>query len=333
MSRLLRAELARARARPAVWVVAGLVLLGVLGLVVTAWWETRPPSSAERAEAHVAYEAAAAEWRATGDEQLRACHDEQRTLAPGDPGTYDCALLEPVPERFLPLRPGLWQLLEERVESVGVMLALGALMVGASLVGAEFASGAIATWLTFAPRRGHVFVGKVAAAVLVSVPVVVAAFVLLAGAVAAVAQVRGVDASAPGLPGAAWPDLLGRAARWGVVAVGAALLGAGLAFALRHVGAVLGVVVWWVAAVESALRLVWPAAGWLPLSVNLAAWTWGSSGYAVPACRPDPTAPGLEVCQDVWHEVGAAQGAAVACTLVLAALVLGLVSFRRRDVA
>ncbi|QGQ19931.1 hypothetical protein GC089_12780 [Cellulomonas sp. JZ18] len=332
MSRLLRAELARARARPAVWVVAGLVLLGVLGLVVTAWWETRPPSTTERAEARVAYEAAAADWRETGDEQLRACRDAQRSLPPGDPGAYDCALLEPVPERFLPLRPGLWQLLEERVETTGTVLALGALLVGASLVAAEFASGAVATWLTFAPRRGHVFASKVAAAVLVSVPVVVAAFVVLAGLLAAVAHLRGVETFPPGVPETAWTDVLGRAGRWAVVAVGAALLGAGLGFALRHVGAVLGVVVWWAAAVESALRLVWPAAGWLPLSVNLAAWTWGSSGYGVPACRPDPAAPGLEVCEEVWHVVGAGQGAAVAGTLVVLALVLGLVSFRRRDV-
>ncbi|WP_136520694.1 hypothetical protein [Cellulomonas telluris] len=332
MSRLLRAELARARARPAVWVVAGLVLLGVLGLVLTAWWQTRSPSAEQVAAAHVAYEEAVVRWDETGDAQLRDCREAQRALPPGDPGRFDCALLAPVPEAFLPLRPGLWQLADERVDAAGVMLALGAFMLGATLVGAEFASGAIATWLTFAPRRGQVFATKVAAAVLVTLPVVAAAFVLLAVALLVVCQVHAVETFSPGVLATSWVDLLQRAARWAAVAVGGTLLGAGLAFALRHVGAVLGVAVWWLAAVESALRLVLPAAGWLPLAVNVTAWTRGSAEYAVPVCRPDPAAPGLEVCENVWHVVGGAQGAVVAGSLVVLALVLGLVSFRWRDV-
>ena len=41
-----------------------------------------------------------------------------------------------------------------------LLVAVVAFMIAASFIGAEYGSGSIANWLTFIPRRGHVFWSK-----------------------------------------------------------------------------------------------------------------------------------------------------------------------------
>ena len=53
MTRLLRAELARVRARPIVWAAVALAALGAVGIVVLGWWDSRPPSPAHRLRAFI----------------------------------------------------------------------------------------------------------------------------------------------------------------------------------------------------------------------------------------------------------------------------------------
>ena len=330
MIRLLRAELARVRARPAVWGAVGLVLLGTLGLVVSAWWATRAPTAAQLAHAEEVYRSAALAWQETGEDQVRTCLDAQRGLVPGDPGHVDCTRLEPVREQYLPARPGGYALLDGRVDTVGLLAGIAAFLAATTLVCAEFASGAVGTWLTFAPRRGRVFVTRMAAAGLAALPIALAGFVALVVAVLLIGHLRG---GAESVPWASWADLAGRVARWHAVVVGAALLGAGLGFVVRHSGAVTGLAVWWVAAVESALRIVLPSAGWLPMSVNVTAVLRGEGTYVVPSCVADPRAPGGEVCERVLHTVGAGQGVLVSGALVVLVVVAGWASFRLRDVS
>ena len=55
------------------------------------------------------------------------------------------------------------------------LVAMTALMIGGSFIGAEFSSGSIANWLSFIPRRGQVYASKL---------ITVAAFSALVSAVA-----------------------------------------------------------------------------------------------------------------------------------------------------
>jgi len=329
---LLRAELARAAARPLVWLVAAGLVLGAIGLVALGWWETRPPSAAEVAAADLAYQDVLGAWEADGDARIAKCRDLEATLRAEQPGQdldLGCDAMAPVPEMFLPLRPGLGELLDGRLPSIGVMLVLGLLMVGVGLVTSDLQSGAMGTWLTFAPRRGRVLVSRLVAAVVAALPCGLLALAVLVAGLALVCAVHGTSLA---VPAAEWASMGGRAGRWLVAGLGATALGVGLAFALRHAAAVTGLVVWWGAAIESALPLVLPSARWLPLSTNLTAWTSGQADYGVETCVPDPRVPGGEVCEEVLHVVGMGQGALVTGAMVVVALVAGWVVFRLRDV-
>ena len=48
------------------------------------------------------------------------------------------------------------------------LVALAALMVAGSFIGAEYSTGSIANWLSFIPRRGQVFASKLITVVTLS---------------------------------------------------------------------------------------------------------------------------------------------------------------------
>lgn len=331
MTPLLRAELARVRARPLVLGMLLLVLLGGVGLVLSGWWSTRPPSPAQVETARAELAEAEAHWQAQGAEMVALCLEwqEQARAEDGSDVDHGCDDMAPVLERFLPYRPGLAALLAEKLPTFGTMASLAMAMTAAGLVTSEFRSGAIATWLTFAPRRGRVYLAKLAAASVAGLVVALVPAALTLGGLAAVCALNGVGWAAD----AAWTAGLGTSAwRWLALGLAAGAAAHGLAFAVRHAAAVTGVVVWWVATVETALPLVLPAAGWLRMSTNVTAVVEGTAWYDVPACVADASAPTGRTCELVTHTVGAGQGALVAGVLVVLVVVGGWASFRFRDV-
>lgn len=330
MSALLRAELARVRARPLVLGMLLLVLLGGVGLVLSGWWATRPPSPAQLEAAQSELAGAQELWQAEGEEVVARCRELQaEARADGSEVDHLCDGMAPTLERFLPYRPGLAEILAEKLPTFGTTAALAMAMTAAGLVTSEFRSGAIATWLTFAPRRGRVFLAKLAAALAAGLVVALVPAVLTLGGLVAVCTLNGAGWGAD----AAWAaGLVTSAWRWLVVGLAAAATLHGLAFALRHAAAVIGVVVWWVLTVESALPLVLPAAGWLRVSTNVRAVVEGVAWYDVPACVADATSPTGRTCELVTHTVGAGQGALVGGALVVLVVVGGWLSFRFRDV-
>ncbi|ADG74061.1 conserved hypothetical protein [Cellulomonas flavigena DSM 20109] len=323
MTALLRAELARARARPLVLGMLLLVLLGGLGLVLTGWWSTRPPSPAQVEAARVAL--------AEQEQVVALCLEAQaQARAAGGPDAeHGCSDVVPSLERFLPQRPTLAAVLTGRLPTFGTLAVLAMAMTAAGLVTSEFRSGAIATWLTFAPRRGQVFLTKLAASSVAALVVALVPAVLTLAGLVAVCALNGV---AWGVDGAWAVRFLTSAVRWLVVGLAVAAAVHGLAFAVRHAAAVTAVAVWWVATVESALPLVLPEAGWLRTSTNIAAFVEGRAWYWVPVCVTDPTVPSGETCELASHAVGAGQGALVGGVLVVLMVVVGWLSFRFRDV-
>ncbi|MBT0995383.1 ABC transporter permease subunit [Cellulomonas sp. DKR-3] len=328
MSALVRAELARVRARTVVWGTALVLVVAALGFVVAAWDDTRPPTEQQVAEAQVAFDAALADHERHHDEQVARCEEVEGDVPADEDGT-SCEELfaAPVLEAFLPYRPALAETFARRLQPMTWVLVVGLLVMGVSLVSADLASGAMSTWLTFAPRRGRVLLSRLVAALAAAVPVAVLALGTAALGIVAVLAWNG----ALGTDRADAAQELA-SITWRALATGlwATTLGLGLAFALRHAAAVAGVVVWWVAAVESALPTIFPQARGVTLGTNLGAWVEGVGYWLTEECAPD--AAGVETCTTVEHVVTQAQGGLVLLGVALVALGLGALAFRLRDI-
>jgi ABC-type transport system involved in multi-copper enzyme maturation permease subunit len=141
------------------------------------------------------------------------------------------------------------------------------LLVGASLVGAEYRFGTLTTLLAWEPRRLRVLVAKVVAAMLVVAAGYLVVEALLALALVPVAVTRGTFA---GADAAFARGVAGQVLRGTALAGGLAGLGACLATLGRNTSAALGALVVHLIAVEAVLRAQRPA--WTPwyLAENLA---------------------------------------------------------------
>ncbi|UJP41381.1 ABC transporter permease subunit [Cellulomonas palmilytica] len=329
MSGLLRAELMRVRARSAVWGTAVVLVVAALGFVVAAWDDTRPPSAAQVAEAHEQLALATQVWEHLHELREQECADGSADgAADGTAVESSCEPLGPPPllDEFIPYRPGLVETLEVRYEPMAVVVVLGLLVMGVTLVTADFGSGAMGTWLTFAPRRGRVLVSRVVASLAAAVPVALGALGTGLVGVVVVVAVNGATGDASG----AVPLVALATARALAAGLWATAVGVGLAFALRVGAGVAGLVVWWVAACETALPLIVPVTRPMTLGTNLRAWLDGGTTYVVDECVDLPTET---VCAPVEHVVGWTQGGGVLLVVALVVVGLGALSFRVRDVA
>ena len=108
-----------------------------------------------------AYEEDPADW----EENERTCDSSGRPAR-------DCRYPEPQLTSS-PHRP-FGEVAAESLQLSIYLVALAALMMAGSFIGAEYSSGSIANWLSFLPRRGRVFASKL---------ITVAAFSALASAV------------------------------------------------------------------------------------------------------------------------------------------------------
>jgi len=323
---LLRAELLRVRARAVVWGTAVVMLVAALGFVVAAWDDTRRPSAQAVAQAEEDLVVALERWERDRPTWLEAC---ERIAEEGEESLEDaCAGLDvpPTLEQVMPYRPGLVEVLETRYAPMAVVVVLGLLVMGVVLVTGDFTSGAMGTWLTFAPRRGRVLVSRLVAALVAGVPV---ALVALGGALVGILAVVAANGALGDTADAARTAVVATA-RALAAGLWAVAVGTGLAFALRVGAGVAGLVVWWVAAVESALPLLVPATRGSTVATNLRAWLDGGTAYGVEECVAGPQG---EVCDVVEHVVGAAQGGVLLLVVAVVVVALGAVSFGVRDVA
>lgn len=325
MSATVRAELLRIRSRAVTWGTLALVLLAATGLVIGAWHDTRPPSAQEVQTAQEAYAAALDDWTQGRDEWIDRCEETGGSAGTGQ--TCADMFAPPVLEAFLPYRPAMAEVVTSWFAFVGPIVALGMLLMSVSLVTADFASGAMAGWLTFQPRRSRVFAGRLLATAVAAVPLVVLTVVLTAGAMVAVLAVNDALFGSSGEALRAVAAASGRAVAGALWAVA---IGAGLAFLLRHAAAVAGVVVWWVAALEVALPTLVPASRPYTLLTSLQAWFSGGTFYGVEKCGPG--LQGGEVCDWVDVDVSQVHGGLVLLAVAVAVTGVSLLVFRLRDV-
>jgi ABC-2 type transport system permease protein len=234
MIRLFLAELNRLRSRRLTWVAAiGIVLaLGLLQFAVYS--SVKPPSAADVAEAQQSYQQAKKEYdleysqhKAEIDAQAQQC------AAQGTPAE-ECTG-EPQLSNYLSTPTPFAQIGGVAVAVSVFLTSLAFLLLGASFIGAEYSSGALANWLTFIPQRGKVLGAKVLALLAVTAVSSAVATGLTLGVVALLTKL--VDEPITGVA-----KLIATGGRGVLIAMICAVIGFGLALLTRHTIAAAGTV-------------------------------------------------------------------------------------------
>lgn len=195
-------------------------------------------------------------------------------------------------------------------------LALTGLIIGAASLGADYSSRALATLLTWEPRRLRVLASRATAAATVTLAASLAAQLLLIGALAPAVFAHGTNTTplTQWLPTTAWLSL-----RCALLAATMAAIGVAVAAISRSTTAAIVGVAAYLVLVERTVLGTLPSAGrWLLISDSIA-WVSGDPGIHVGG--PSGTTP----------QVGAAGLVLLAVTAGLYALAATI--FARRDIA
>ena len=253
---LLRSEVLRFRSRRLVWVLATLALLGILiGVGIGAVKSHRPTPAQE------------AEFAQAVRQEMASCMAgvfvRPSDLPPGETMASFCVQRLGIDNQ----RPAELELatLPDILKGTSFLLIVIGLVVGASVVGADWQSGTMATLLTWEPRRIRLLLAR--ALVVAASAFLLAVFLqtVLSLGIAEASSLRGTTA---GTGGAFTRSVVGVIARIGVMAAIVSLVGVAVSTVGRATSASLGVVFVYLALVESLLRALVPRiARWL-LSVN-----------------------------------------------------------------
>ena len=225
MIRLIRAEVDRLLSRRFTKIALVVVLLVIASFQVAAYFEMQPPTQSELADAQRFYSEQHRDWVLNHESYEQECVD-----AGGTP--TDCAYPEPQLSDFVFVQ-SFEDVARGSVQISIYLVAMTALMIGGSFIGAEFSSGSIANWLSFIPRRGQVYASKL---------VTVAGFSAVVSAIAAaltIAAVVGIarwqDVTVVGLE-----RLIGTGARGVLIAIALAIVGFCISLVGRHTAAAIG---------------------------------------------------------------------------------------------
>jgi hypothetical protein len=192
-----------------------------------------------------------------------------------------------------------------------IFLAIGGLLGGASMVGAEWRAGTMTTVLTWEPRRVRVAVAKLAAAGVLAFLIAV----LLLGVFCLALVPAGVRGSREGTDAAWFGGLVGGVLRGGLLTSFAAVLGASVAMVGRNTAAALGGAFAYLMVGENVLR------AWKPWLVR---WLIGENSATVLLGGTPDAAP-------FQRSVAVALATLALYVGVLA--VAAVASFRARDVS
>jgi ABC-2 type transport system permease protein len=203
------------------------------------------------------------------------------------------------------------------IRDASAPLALLGFIVGASLVGADYASHAFATLLTWEPRRRRVMGVHAAASALVVWCASLAALAVLCLALLPTALVHGTGGS----PSGGWyVSLAGLAIRCALLAAAIAVVGVACATITRStVAAVAAIALYWLA-VERTVWGLWP---------SVARWLFVADAQAWMAPRHDSNIA-LSSGGETGHAVGTA--GLLLLGVVLALYVIASWAISRRDV-
>jgi ABC-type transport system involved in multi-copper enzyme maturation permease subunit len=252
MISLVATELRRAGARRLVRVAAIAAFIGIGVAATLTAVNSHGPTDAQLAEGQRFYQQDL-------DRCLAGKFIRERDLRPGQTMEEFCdeaVLLS----NYLPNDEFHLSGLPNIVSGTSILLILGALLIGASLVGAEWHAGTMTTLLTWEPRRLRVLVAKTIAAAVVTFVLSVALLIVLSGLLWLVASTRGVT---EGLKGGFWGDVAGGVIRASAAASIASLIGLAVAMVGRNTAAAIGLGFAYLGVVEQLIRGLRPA--WQPM--------------------------------------------------------------------
>jgi ABC-2 type transport system permease protein len=323
MTRLLLAELGRLRSRRLTWIAVALVALVIALLQIAVWQSVKPLTPAELAQGQAQYQQARQDY-----EQNREQYAEQEKQCVDAGNTAEQCHYEPKPEDYasrsvIPFP----EIAKITLTSSVFLTTLTLLLLGASFIGAEYTSGALANWLSFIPERGKVFATKLLALTLVA-----AVFTALTSAVTIVAAVlvsRAVGGSVSEVG-----NLFQIGGRGVLIGVIGTVLGFCLAMVTRHTIAAAGVVLGYllvssvVTALVQSIESLQGLVPWLPES-NLQAIL--NHGYSYQVYGRVITDSGGDVSY-VERSISFAHGLGYWAVVVAVAVAATFAVFRRRDV-
>jgi ABC-2 type transport system permease protein len=336
---LVGVELRRLWWRRLARVLAVVVLLVTGVLVYNAYVSTNPEQLAQRVEQYRMLVADAKRQQAEMKEQLPQRIEECRQTQAaerertGDPSIdFGCEQLAdvhvPTPEEMGILPPVADAVTATLATSSVTLLALGAFVLGAGSVGAEFTTGSMSTWLTFQPRRVRVALSKLVAAALGGAVLAGLSLAAIVGGARMIAVVNrpdaGLDLTAIAPYTESIPQLLARVL---AVAVLGAVVGASVAFVVRHTAAAVGALLGYAVLVEVIAVEAFLQGRVRPWTVshNVSAFVERGTTYFAEACTPD-------ACVYGEHPLSYTHGWVYLLVLGVASVVVALVVFRRRDV-
>jgi ABC-2 type transport system permease protein len=285
MISLLATELRRARARRLVRVAAILAFLGIAFAATLTAVNSHRPTDADLAAARGFYQ-----------EELDRClageFIPEDALPPGQ--TLEDFCDENV-QRSSYLSHDQFDIsgLPSIVSGSSILVILGALLIGASLVGAEWHAGTMTTLLTWEPRRFRVLVAKTLAAVIVTFVLSMALLIVLSGLLWVVASTRGVT---QGLKDGFWQDVGWSVIRASVAASVASTIGLTIAMLGRNTAAAIGLGFAYLGVVEQLIRGLRPS--WQPLLLgdNIAVFVDGKASTLGDTVRTVPEAAFVVAC-------------------------------------
>ena len=229
MIRLVGAELTRLRSRR-VTIVAVIVVLAAVALFQIVIHSEVAPSAEAQARASQAYEQAQQGWQAAHAQNVAACV-QQGGGTQAECEDYDPA---PTPADYSVTPPAFADVGQAGMTTAAYLAMFACFLVAASFIGAEYATGSLANWLTFVPQRLLVFASK-------GVAVVLGSALLGAVAVFATLGLTAFQVAHHGEPLVGAGQVAAASGRSVVLVALAGLAGYVLALVSRHTVAALGV--------------------------------------------------------------------------------------------
>ena len=284
MTRLIQVELRRFFARRLTR-LAGLGMVALLGLLLVNVHQQVAGNTPARVQQRIS-------------EQQQSCQDAQTHARASDPSAnFGC---DQISQHIQGAAAGFAATTLDTVSQFAPVLAMGAFLIGAGFVAAEFSTGSLSTWLTFEPRRRRVYGSKIAAVAVGMLPL--SGLVLLLLVVAVYATTRSYDLVGQ-VSGGQRRDLVSATARVIVIASAAGVGGAVLGALLRHTAAALGLALAYFILVEGVFsrlitRFVPDSKPWLVVP-NFNAWV--RNGITYPIDTPCMSSPGPTRTADPHH--------------------------------
>ena len=148
MINLIKAETSRLLARRVLWVGLLAALAGCAIMLIGNYWSISPPPEQEVAQLRSAFDDYLADWKR---DPASVCHPEDQA----------CHTTKPTFETWAgTFRQGFGESMSSLASSAATISFLVMLIISASLLGAEFATGSISNQLSFVPNRTKVYTAK-----------------------------------------------------------------------------------------------------------------------------------------------------------------------------